>query len=106
MKENEGVVKVKWPTADSGKSELEKSELVVANEVCTAVRTPDVSESDAFDVPQPVPLSTPVHLVDLPGHARLRTRALAQFVPAADGVVFVIDGQSGLSGKTIRDAGE
>lgn len=52
------------------------------------------------------PLDLPVHLVDLPGHPRLRTRSLAHFLPAADGVVFVVDGNTGLGGKQIRDAGE
>ncbi|CEQ39990.1 SPOSA6832_01581 [Sporobolomyces salmonicolor] len=56
--------------------------------------------------PTAVALSRPLHLVDLPGHPRLRTRALAQFLPAADGLVFAIDGVTGLSGKNVRDAGE
>lgn len=51
-------------------------------------------------------LATPLHLVDTPGHPRLRTRSMAHFLPAADGVVFTIDGQVGLSGKNVREAGE
>ncbi|KAK4053693.1 hypothetical protein OIV83_001349 [Microbotryomycetes sp. JL201] len=51
-------------------------------------------------------LARPLHIVDTPGHPRLRTRLLAQFLPIADGVVFVIDAATGLSGKNIRDAAE
>ncbi|TNY17882.1 hypothetical protein DMC30DRAFT_419380 [Rhodotorula diobovata] len=84
MKENEAVVKAKWGHAgdDKGDNEVEGER------------------------PAAQPLATPLHLVDLPGHARLRTRALAQYLPAADGVVFAVDGQSGLTGKNVRDAGE
>ncbi|KAM0792177.1 hypothetical protein ACM66B_004874 [Microbotryomycetes sp. NB124-2] len=51
-------------------------------------------------------LARPLHAVDTPGHPRLRTRSLAQFLPVADGVVFVVDAATGLSGKNIRDAAE
>lgn len=52
------------------------------------------------------PLDPPLHLVDIPGHPRLRTRSLAQYLPAADGIVFTIDGAAGLTGKNVRDAAE
>ncbi|GAA6058311.1 hypothetical protein JCM3770_003733 [Rhodotorula araucariae] len=87
MKENEAVVKAKWGAGTGGKDE--KDQLVQEGDEAPAV-----------------PLATPLHLVDLPGHARLRTRALAQYLPAADGVVFAVDGQSGLAGKNVREAGE
>ncbi|GJN88400.1 hypothetical protein Rhopal_001366-T1 [Rhodotorula paludigena] len=86
MKENEALVKAKWGAADL--PEGEKGE-----------------KAEADEAPA-VPLSTPLHLVDLPGHPRLRTRSLAQYLPAADGIVFAIDGQTGLTGKNVRDAGE
>ncbi|GAA5835626.1 hypothetical protein JCM9279_004599 [Rhodotorula babjevae] len=93
MKENEAVVKAKWSEGSSAAHELldDKSEEGLLE---------DENQTRA------VPLSTPLHLVDLPGHARLRTRALAQYLPAADGVVFAVDGQGGLTGKNVRDAGE
>jgi hypothetical protein len=59
------------------------------------------------DLQQPaIVLARPLHLVDIPGHPRLRTRSLAQFLPAADGIVFIIDAVSGLTGKNVRDAAE
>ncbi|BGP14046.1 hypothetical protein JCM10213_002341 [Rhodosporidiobolus nylandii] len=89
MKENEGNVKAKW-----GAGEVEQ-----------------VSEKEGLlekegEEPAAVPLATPLHLVDIPGHPRLRTRSLAQYLPAADGIVFTVDASSGLSGKNARDAGE
>ncbi|GAA5996476.1 uncharacterized protein JCM10292_007636 [Rhodotorula paludigena] len=86
MKENEALVKAKWGAADL--PEGEKGE-----------------KAEADEAPA-VPLSTALHLVDLPGHPRLRTRSLAQYLPVADGIVFAIDGQTGLTGKNVRDAGE
>ncbi len=47
-----------------------------------------------------------MQVIDTPGHARLRARALAQFVPAADGLIFVVDGAQGLTGQRVREAGE
>ncbi|BGP38125.1 hypothetical protein JCM10449v2_002052 [Rhodotorula kratochvilovae] len=91
MKENEAVVKAKWG-AGVAASEGEKGE-----------KEQLLDEGDELPA---APLPTPLHLVDLPGHARLRTRALAQYLPAADGVVFAVDGQSGLAGKNVREAGE
>jgi len=61
--------------------------------------------SETSQLPSVV-LAQPLHLVDLPGHPRLRTRSLAQFLPAADGIVFTIDAAVGLTGKNVRDAGE
>ncbi|BGP54055.1 hypothetical protein JCM8202_003055 [Rhodotorula sphaerocarpa] len=82
MKENEAVVSTKWtPGAPSSE---DKHELV----------------------DEKLRLETPVHLVDIPGHPRLRTRSLAQYLPAADGIVFTIDGAAGLTGKHVRDAAE
>ncbi|GAA6006545.1 hypothetical protein JCM11491_005000 [Sporobolomyces phaffii] len=81
MQENEGVVKAKWGgSAASDKSEKEEESAVE--------------------------LARPLHLVDIPGHPRLRARSLAQFLPAADGIVYAIDAASGLTGKNVRDAGE
>ncbi|GAA5937760.1 hypothetical protein JCM1841_004778 [Sporobolomyces salmonicolor] len=90
MEENEGLVKAKWGTGEPVKAD-EKG---------------DKDGPLEEDQPTAVALSRPLHLVDLPGHPRLRTRALAQFLPAADGLVFAIDGVTGLSGKNVRDAGE
>ncbi|GAA5901618.1 hypothetical protein JCM5296_003334 [Sporobolomyces johnsonii] len=90
MEENEGLVKAKWGAGEP-------------------VKADDKGEKDGpldEDEPAAVALSRPLHLVDLPGHPRLRTRSLAQFLPAADGLVFVIDAVTGLSGKNVRDAGE
>lgn len=47
-----------------------------------------------------------MQVIDTPGHARLRARALAQFVPAADGIVLVVDAAQGLTGPRVREAGE
>ncbi|GAA6026831.1 hypothetical protein JCM8097_005892 [Rhodosporidiobolus ruineniae] len=91
MKENEGIVKAKWGAGEADPSvEGEKGDK-------------DAQDSDE---PPAEPLPTPLHLVDIPGHPRLRTRALAQYLPAADGIVFAIDAASGLMGKNARDAGE
>lgn len=60
----------------------------------------------ATQPPAHLALARPLHLVDIPGHARLRTRALAQFLPTASGVVFTIDASTGLTGKNLRDAAE
>jgi signal recognition particle receptor subunit beta len=38
----------------------------------------------------------PVHVVDVPGHARLKPK-LDEFLPQAAGVVFVVDAQDFLS---------
>ncbi|GAA5950054.1 hypothetical protein JCM21900_001378 [Sporobolomyces salmonicolor] len=90
MEENEGLVKAKWGTGEPVKA-AEKGD-----------KDGPLEEDQAAAVA----LSRPLHLVDLPGHPRLRTRALAQFLPVADGLVFAIDGVTGLSGKNVRDAGE
>ncbi|GAA5931673.1 uncharacterized protein JCM15063_001533 [Sporobolomyces koalae] len=82
MKENEGVVSVKRVTAVANGEKADEKDVVTAE------------------------LARPLHLVDLPGHPRLRTRSLAQFLPAADGIVFTIDALTGLAGKNVRDAGE
>ncbi|GAA5929533.1 hypothetical protein JCM3775_002367 [Rhodotorula graminis] len=95
MKENEAVVKAKW-----GEGGSSAHELVDDQEEKEGLLDADTDQTRAS------PLPTPLHLVDLPGHARLRTRALAQYLPAADGVVFAVDGQGGLTGKNVRDAGE
>ncbi|GAA5906128.1 hypothetical protein JCM8208_000641 [Rhodotorula glutinis] len=95
MKENEAVVKAKWTEGSSTAHELVNDK---------ADKEGLLDEGDDQD--RAVLLPTPLHLVDLPGHARLRTRALAQYLPAADGVVFAVDGQGGLTGKNVRDAGE
>ncbi|GAA5903977.1 uncharacterized protein JCM6883_002045 [Sporobolomyces salmoneus] len=81
MQENEGVVRAKWGEG----SEVEEKEKI---------------ETSAAE------LARLLHLVDIPGHPRLRTRSLAQHLPAADGVVFTIDAVTGLTGKNVRDAGE
>ncbi|BGP22973.1 signal recognition particle receptor subunit beta [Rhodotorula toruloides] len=86
MRENEAVVKAKWGFGE---------EQVV-----------EKGEKEEVEEPAAVALSTPLHLVDLPGHPRLRTRSLAQYLPAADGLIFTIDGVTGLTGKNVRDAGE
>ncbi|GAA6001128.1 hypothetical protein JCM10207_007425 [Rhodosporidiobolus poonsookiae] len=92
MKENEGVVKAKWGAGDEVEAEKgEKDSLL---------------DKEGDDEPAAAPLATPLHLVDIPGHPRLRTRALAQYLPAADGIVFTIDAATGLTGKNARDAGE
>ncbi|GAA5863013.1 hypothetical protein JCM3774_006719 [Rhodotorula dairenensis] len=86
MKENEAVISTKWngtPTTHDDKHEL-------------------ADEKDG----SAAPLDPPLHLVDIPGHPRLRTRSLAQYLPAADGIVFTIDGAAGLTGKNVRDAAE
>lgn len=114
MKENEAVVKAKWGHAgdDKGDNEVEGERVRAAGPVQLEERTANRSRTDkticaaSHAKPAAQPLATPLHLVDLPGHARLRTRALAQYLPAADGVVFAVDGQSGLTGKNVRDAGE
>ncbi|KAG0666697.1 hypothetical protein C6P46_004364 [Rhodotorula mucilaginosa] len=80
MKENETVITHKWNGVDKHELADEKS--------------------DSAD------LDPPLHLVDIPGHPRLRTRSLAQYLPAADGIVFTIDGAAGLTGKNVRDAAE
>ncbi|KWU46385.1 hypothetical protein RHOSPDRAFT_31835 [Rhodotorula sp. JG-1b] len=80
MKENETVITHKWNGVDKHELADEKS---------------DSAELDP-----------PLHLVDIPGHPRLRTRSLAQYLPAADGIVFTIDGAAGLTGKNVRDAAE
>ncbi|GAA5947458.1 hypothetical protein JCM3765_001686 [Sporobolomyces pararoseus] len=85
MEENEGVVKAKWGTSPPTEEKTEEK----------------VEEEEAAVV-----LARPLHLVDIPGHPRLRTRSLAQFLPAADGIVFTIDAVSGFTGKNVRDAGE
>ncbi|BGP30244.1 hypothetical protein JCM10296v2_001996 [Rhodotorula toruloides] len=86
MRENEAVVKARWGFGEDAVVEKGEKE--------------EVEEPDAVALP------TPLHLVDLPGHPRLRTRSLAQYLPAADGLVFTIDGVTGLTGKNVRDAGE
>ncbi|PRQ73976.1 hypothetical protein AAT19DRAFT_15543 [Rhodotorula toruloides] len=86
MRENEAVVKAKW---GFGEDEFAKK-----------------GEKEEAEKPAAIALPTPLHLVDLPGHPRLRTRSLAQYLPAADGLVFTIDGVTGLTGKNVRDAGE
>ncbi|GAA5987689.1 hypothetical protein JCM5350_008069 [Sporobolomyces pararoseus] len=83
MEENEGVVKAKW-----------------------GVSPPPTEEKTQEKEAAAVVLARPLHLVDIPGHPRLRTRSLAQFLPAADGIVFTIDAATGLTGKNVRDAGE
>jgi signal recognition particle receptor subunit beta len=55
---------------------------------------------------QDIALRHPLHLVDAPGHLRLRSRSLAHFLPDADGVVFSVDSAHGLSGQGIRSTGE
>ncbi|GAA5871679.1 hypothetical protein JCM8547_007115 [Rhodosporidiobolus lusitaniae] len=86
MKENEGTVKAKWGAGDfPGGSEFKEKK---------------------DEEPPAVALSNPLHLVDIPGHPRLRTRALAQSLPAADGIVFTVDASQSLTGKNARDAGE
>ncbi|GAA5829570.1 hypothetical protein JCM11251_000209 [Rhodosporidiobolus azoricus] len=87
MKENEGTVKAKWGT-EAAEGEQEKTEEKGEDELSAT------------------PLNTPLHLVDIPGHPRLRTRSLAQYLPAADAIVFTVDASSGLTGKNARDAGE
>ncbi|BGO89767.1 hypothetical protein NBRC10512_004419 [Rhodotorula toruloides] len=86
MRENEAVVKAKWGFGED--AVVEKG------------------EKEEVEEPAAIALSTPLHIVDLPGHPRLRTRSLAQYLPAADGLVFTIDGVTGLTGKNVRDAGE
>lgn len=81
MKENETVITQKWNSAADNHELTEE-------------------KSDSAD------LDPPLHLVDIPGHPRLRTRSLAQYLPAADGIVFTIDGAAGLTGKNVRDAAE
>ncbi|GAA5890225.1 hypothetical protein JCM6882_008760 [Rhodosporidiobolus microsporus] len=88
MRENEGTVKAKW---GAGADETGEKEVLSEKEGEESAATP---------------LATPLHLVDIPGHPRLRTRSLAQYLPAADGIVFTIDASSGLTGKNARDAGE
>ncbi|ORY78481.1 hypothetical protein BCR35DRAFT_305124 [Leucosporidium creatinivorum] len=91
IKENEAVVKARWEEATAPVA-AEKGDLKLEDDSSAAA----VSHA----------LTTPLHLVDTPGHPRLRARSLAHFLPAADGVVFTIDGQTGLSGKSVRDAAE
>ncbi|KAL8293064.1 hypothetical protein RQP46_000758 [Phenoliferia psychrophenolica] len=90
MKENEGTVRAKWAAGES-----EMGEKGAQKEL-----------DDGVWPPAHLALAHPLHLVDIPGHARLRTRALAQFLPAASGVVFTIDASSGLTGKNVRDAAD
>ncbi|GAA5989142.1 hypothetical protein JCM10908_001180 [Rhodotorula pacifica] len=87
MKENEAVITRRWDGASTAEAADDKHELL------------DEKAS-------PSHLDTPLHLVDIPGHPRLRTRSLAQYLPAADGIVFTIDGAAGLTGKNVRDAAE
>lgn len=47
--------------------------------------------------------SSTVCLVDTPGHPRLSCRSLARNLPSAQGIIFVIDSQIGLTGKGLRD---
>lgn len=104
MKENEAVVSTKWtPGAPSSE---DKHELV--DEKVHPHRLQSLRAQSEADIPSPrqLRLETPVHLVDIPGHPRLRTRSLAQYLPAADGIVFTIDGAAGLTGKHVRDAAE
>ena len=43
-------------------------------------------------------------MIDVPGHARLRTRPLAQRLSAATGVILTIDATTGLTARSVREA--
>ncbi|SCV69481.1 BQ2448_2501 [Microbotryum intermedium] len=85
MEENEALIESKWTTASNDES-VEKG----AKEAQLG------SEK----------LQRPFHLVDSPGHPRLRTRSLAKFLPTTDRVVFVVDAVNGTSGMNVRETGE
>ncbi|KDE04792.1 hypothetical protein MVLG_04756 [Microbotryum lychnidis-dioicae p1A1 Lamole] len=86
MEENEALVESKWTTASND----------------------GLDEKSAKEHPQlgPEKLQRPYHLVDTPGHPRLRTRSLTQFLPTTDRVVFVVDAINGTSGKSVQETGE
>ncbi|KAK4705787.1 signal recognition particle receptor subunit beta, partial [Phenoliferia sp. Uapishka_3] len=89
IKENEASISRNWSRAGS-KEKVEG----------------DGEDADKAENDEHLLLKRPLHLVDIPGHPRLRTRALAQFLPAATGVVFTIDSVTGLTGKNVRDAAD
>lgn len=102
MKENEGIVKARWVSAVS---EKEGAGAEVSFRLSLAYSSRWLTSM--FQQPSSSQLlPTPLHLVDTPGHPRLRTRAMAQFLPASDGVVFVVDGKEGTSGKKVAETGE
>ncbi|KAI5474917.1 signal recognition particle receptor subunit beta [Pseudohyphozyma bogoriensis] len=97
IKENEGLLKSRWAVeaSEAKEEQSEKEEL-------------KDTEKDGIDASElvPIALRRPINIVDLPGHARLRTRLLAQFLPAADKIIFTVDAVAGLSGKGLRESAE
>lgn len=47
-----------------------------------------------------------IQLIDLPGHPRLRSHQLAQYLPSADGVVFFIDPSTNATASGIQTTAE
>lgn len=47
-----------------------------------------------------------IQLVDLPGHPRLRSHLLAQYLPSADGVIFTIDPSTNATAQGIQATAE
>ncbi|KAK4048705.1 hypothetical protein OIO90_005698 [Microbotryomycetes sp. JL221] len=85
---------------------MKENEVVITTK---STSTPDNDDSSAQSLSQQqddVRLERPLRIVDTPGHARLRTRSLAHYLPVADGVAFVIDSTNGLGGKHVREAAE
>lgn len=58
------------------------------------------------DAPTSLLLPKPLFLADVPGHPRLRARELAQALPSADGVVFVLDATKAWTMRGSQEASE
>ncbi|SGY76720.1 BQ5605_C005g03510 [Microbotryum silenes-dioicae] len=108
MEENEALVESKWTTASNdGLDEKGAKEVCASTPICL-IRPNCNSVIRRLQHPQlgPEKLQRPCHLVDTPGHPRLRTRSLTQFLPTTDRVVFVVDAINGTSGKSVQETGE
>ncbi|SCZ97222.1 BZ3500_MvSof-1268-A1-R1_Chr4-2g07069 [Microbotryum saponariae] len=108
MEKNEALVESKWTTASNDAPGEKGAKEVCASTPICLIRPNCNSVIRLLEHPQlgPEKLQRPYHLVDTPGHPRLRTRSLTQFLPTTDRVVFVVDAINGTSGKNVRETGE
>lgn len=65
----------------------------------TALRLPTCTDSGLYHMQQGSDKATAVHLVDVPGHPRVR-RAFERHLPSVRGIVFVVDALDFLPHKT------
>lgn len=85
-------------------SMLENSAVVRGPQVALAKQDDQVDRSNEKRSHDPHVI--PLTLVDTPAHPRLRAGFLSTHLNDSTGVIFVIDTQSGLSGRGLRDTGE